>query len=352
MERCTRCGFPDTRPGIIFKGDVCQACLNYEKRKYVDWNERWNDFRKLSEMYRNGNRYDCIIPVSGGKDSYFLVHTATEMGLKPLCVTVTDPFTHTKAGIHNLSNLLNTFGINHWQYRINEDLFRRATRAAFEDKGEPLKFIEYAIYTIPVMLARALNIGLVIFGENSGYEYGSREEDTFDADPDIVSIIEKCRSEKSWWATRGVTGEEIESILPPGEWDKEVQAVYMSYFRPWSSVTHLEIARKYGFKDLDDTGEWFRKGTIEQFEQIDSKGYLFHLWMKYPKFGFQRVSDIASRRVREGAMTLRQAQAQIFDKDPVCDPIAKKDFADFCGYDEGEMWEVINKWWSPNVPRD
>lgn len=351
MERCTKCGFPNTRPGIIFKDGICQACINYEGRKYVDWATRQNELKLLCLSHKGKGKYDCIIPVSGGKDSYFLVHTLVrEMGMRPLLVTVTDPFTHTEAGSHNLKNLRTIFNLPHWQYAISPDLFRRVTRAAFEDTGEPLKFVEYAIYTIPVMLAKALDISLVFFGENSGFEYGNTEENYYDANPDIENMMVKIDSERAWWNAKGISNDEIDSILPATGWRDDVQVCYMSYFKPWSSLSNLEIAKKYGFRDL--AGEWARKGTIENFEQIDSVAYMVHLWMKYPKFGFQRVSDIASRRVREGAMTLREARIQMLDKDPQLDPWAKSDFCNFCEYDEGQFAEIVNKFWNPEVPRD
>ncbi len=349
MNHCTKCGFPDTRPGIIFENGVCGACLNYAKRRYVDWSGRNEELGRLCEKHRN-IQPDCIIPVSGGKDSYFLVHTLVhEFGMHPLLVTVTDSFTHTKAGTHNLRNLISRFNLNHWQYTISHDLFRRATRTAFEETGESLKFVEYAIYTVPVMLAKALGIGLVFFGENSGYEYGSREEDSFDANPDIEAMVNKIVAEKPMWLSHGVTETEVDSIVLPEGWMKDVQVCYMSYFKPWSSVTNLEVAKKYGFRDL--TGEWQRRGTIENFEQIDSVGYMQHLWMKYPKFGFQRVADIACRRVREGLMTKADAAREIYDKDCQLDDWARRDFIEMCGYSEQEYYDIVQKHWNKDVPK-
>jgi N-acetyl sugar amidotransferase len=341
MRICTKCGFPDTRPGLIFKDGVCQACINYENRKNVDWSKRMEVLNDLCESAKSlGGQYDCLIPVSGGKDSYRLVHTMVNKGMKPLLCTVTDSFSHTKAGSHNLRNLITKFGLNHWQYTINHDLFVRATRAAFEDTGEALKFVEYAIYTIPTLLAQLLKIPLVIYGENSNYEYGSTETDSYDANPVLISMLAKMESERDWWASKGITGRELESI----EFDVDrtlPQVIYMSYFIPWSSVDNLQIAKTYGFKDL--TGEWDRKGTIENFEQMDSVAYMVHLWLKYPKFGFQRTTDVATRRVREGHISFDRAQKLIAENDHIVDPWSLKDFCDTCGYTEDQFWKIVAK---------
>lgn len=343
MEKCKKCGFPDTRPGSVFKDGVCGACRNYDARKLVDWPSREEQLKSIAKG-------DCIVAVSGGKDSYFLVHTLVkEYGLNPILVTVTDSFTHTEAGASNLRNLIEKFNLNHWTYTISHDLFRRATRVAFEETGEPLKFVEYAIYTVPVKLAQALGIPLVFFGENSGYEYGSREENTYDANPDVAAMIEKMKKEMPLWEKGGISKEEVESICPKEGWDDEIQVAYMSYFRPWSSLTNLEVAKRYGFRGLE--GEWKRKGTIEDFEQIDSVAYMVHLWMKYPKFGFQRVADIATRRVREGVMSKAEAARLIFDQDCQLDERARTDFIHFCGYNEQQFYDIVQKHWNPEVEK-
>jgi N-acetyl sugar amidotransferase len=342
MEYCIKCGFPGSRPGLIFKDGVCGACINYENRTKIDWRAREEALDQILCAYKGKTQYDCIIPVSGGKDSYFLVKTICERGMNPLLVTVTDSFEHTRAGTHNLRNLIEKFNLNHYQYTISHDLFRRATRGAFEETGEALKFVEYAIYTIPVKVAQAFGIPLVVFGENSAYEYGTTYENSMSANQHIRNMIDKANSERPMWEKHGVTGKEVSSILPLWPLREESPLViYMSYFFPWSSLTNLEAAKSLGFKDL--SGEWDRKGTIENFEQIDSVAYMIHLWLKYPKFGFQRVTDIATRRVREGKLTLEEAKKLIKEHDPVCDPKSLKNFCDFCGYSEKEFYEIVEK---------
>jgi hypothetical protein len=91
------------------------------------------------------------------------------------------------------------------------------------------------------------------------------------------------------------------------------------------------------------SNEWPRQGSIEQNTQIDSVAYLIQLWTKYPKFGFQRVSDIACRLVREGTLTLAQAQMLIKEKDYICDPMARRDFCNTLGITEDYFFDVIDK---------
>ncbi len=349
MQRCKKCFMPDTRPGSIFndKG-ICQACLNYEKRETVDWKERKKELRKLCDKYRKDDgSYDCIIPVSGGKDSYFLVYTLVkEMNMHPLLITVTDSFTHTKAGTHNLRNLIETFKLNHYQYTINHDLFRKATRIAFEETGEALKFVEYAIYTIPTLFAQKFDIPFVVYGENSAYEYGTTSKNFYLATPIVKAMSDKLEKDRQWWIEKKLTSEEVSSI----QLDKNKplpEVIYMSYFTPWNSTRNIEIAKKYGFRDL--THEWKREGYVEDFEQIDSVAYMVHLWLKYPKFGFQRTSDIVSRRVREGALSLDQAKKLIIDNDYKLDQRAMEDFINFLGYTPNQFWNIVEKFWNKNI---
>lgn len=337
---------PDTRPGSIFdKQGICQACHNYEKRKTIDWKKRKEELKKLCSKYRRKDGYyDCVIPVSGGKDSHFLVHTMKkEMGMNPLLITVGDPFTKTNAGMHNFRNLGDTFNCDHILFNLSIDLFRRVTKIAFEEFGEPLRFVEAAIYTVPMKMAMKFGIQFVIFGENSSYEYGTSNKDNYSANEYIKRIFKAI--DVDLWLKKGISRKEVNAIIPPSEKElKKIkpEVIFMSYFSPWSSSSHLAIAKKYGFRDLSN--EWKREGCIEDFEQIDSVAYLVHLWLKYPKFGFQRTSDIASRRVRENKISLSEAKKLIRDHDHKLDPLAMEDFIKFLGYTKKQFWSIVEKY--------
>jgi len=268
--------------------------------------------------------------------------------MNPLLMTIGDPFKKTQAGLDNYRNLGETFNCDHMLFDLSIDLFKRVTRIAFEKTGEPLKFIEAAIYTVPMKMATRLRIPLVSFGENAAYEYGTTAAESNSANETVERIFESI--DVSFWLENGISMKEMNAIIPPAKEEfKSIQplVIYLSYYVPWSSTLNLDIATRYGFSDL--AHEWIREGYIENFEQIDSVGYLIHLWMKYPKFGFQRTSDIASRRVREGLLSLPEAKKTINEYDHVIDQRALEDYCNTLGYSRKEFWDVVDRFWNPDL---
>jgi len=351
MKRCKKCYMPDTRPGSMFdeKG-ICQACKNYENRSRIDWDLRKKELDDLCNKYRrNDGYYDCIVPVSGGKDSHRIVYEIKVLrNMNPLLITVSDPFTKTRAGLKNFRNLGETFNCDHIVFNLSVDLFKRVTKIGFEKLGEPLKFIEAAIYTVPFKMGIRLGIPLVFFGENSAYEYGSTDKESMPANEAIMKLFDTI--DLNFWLENGISVKEINALIPPSDEElKKVDplVVYLSYFIPWSSTINRQIAIRYGFSDL--AHEWIREGYIENFEQIDSEAYLIHLWLKYPKFGFQRVCDIASRRVREGLLSLSEAKNIIETNDHIIDQKALEDFCNTLGYTKKQFWDIVERFWNPDI---
>jgi len=349
IKHCKKCLMPNTRPGAVFNEErICQSCLNYEKRKNIDWQARRTQLKNICDKHRrNDGSYDCLIPVSGGKDSTFLVYMMKEkMGMNPLLVTVGDPFTKSKAGTKNLRNLKDTFNCDHIQFDLSIDLFRRATKITFEKFGEPLRFVESAIYTSPIKIAIKLGIPLMVYGENSDYEYGFSAQDNYSAKDYISKVFKKANLD--FWLKEGFSKRELNAIISPTEEElKRIETIFMSYFDPWGSTKHLKISKRYGFITL--ANEWQREGFIDDFEQIDSIGYMVHHWMKYPKFGFQRTSDVISRFVREGIVGFAEAKKFIAENDYKLDQLALEDFLNFCKYSPREFWEIVEKYWNPDL---
>ena len=347
---------PDTRPGSVFdKNGVCGACRAYEKRKHVDWKERWAQLKQLCDKYRRSDGYyDCIVPVSGGKDSHSQVKIIKEdMKMNPLLITIGDPFTMTEAGKHNFKNIGEVFGCDHMKFSMSPKMLKKAARVGFEESANPIEFIEAACYTMVQKLAVQLKIPLVFFGENPEYQYGTTEEDKWLANDYIKKGLDWGifkTIDVNYWQKQGISLKELNTFVPPSQEEMDLvqpKIVFMSYFLPWSATENLEIAKKYGFIDL--THEWKRDGLVEDFEQIDSVAYMVHFWLKYPKFGFQRTSDIVSRRVREGRLNKEEAKRLIMENDHKLDRKALDDFLNFTGYTHKEFWDIVEKFWNKDI---
>ena len=347
MKYCKKCVMPDTRPGISFNEEgVCSACLNYENRKNIDYKKRWEEFKLLCDKYRrmNGtNGYDCMIAVSGGKDSHFQVYIMKEvMGMNPLLVTVEDNFPMTRAGMHNLKNISEAFGCDIISMKPNIKAQKVIMRYTFENYGKPTYFIDRYIYTYPLYMALKFNTPLLIYGENVGYEYGGAGAiETYSARDQIYNGVGYGIPTQEL-LREGITMKDLNFFEPPTqEQIASLDPVYMSYFVEWNSFKNYEIAKRYGFHDL--THEWNRTHHVEQMDQVDSRAYLVHSWLKYPKFGHASATDYCSRMIRYGLLTREEAIKLVKERDHALDPLCVRDFCEFLGYSEKEFWEIIDK---------
>jgi len=140
MKYCRTCLMPDTRPGLTFDDNgTCAACINYEKQKTTNWNQRWKELEELCDKYRgsNGKSYDCAIAISGGKDSHFQTYILKEkLQMNPLLITVGN-VDWTDTGRKNFENISDAFGCDIISFQPNIRLARKIFRKAFEKLGSP-----------------------------------------------------------------------------------------------------------------------------------------------------------------------------------------------------------------------
>lgn len=346
MKFCKKCIMPNTRPGITFNSEgVCIACQNHERKKMINWEKRFSELKELCDKYRRKNPedYDCIIAVSGGKDSHYQVYVMKElMNMNPLLITVEDFFTPTEAGQHNQRNINEAFGCNLVAFKPNRRAGKIISRYMFEKYGRPLWYIDRLLYTVPLYYAAKLNIPLLVYGENVSYEYGGvDDEETYSARNQVFNgVAPDVNLEELVEA--GVKREELAYLKAPSqELLNSLEPIYLSYFVEWNGIKNYEYAKKFGFRDLQH--EWDRTNHIENFNQIDSYGYLLNAWMKYPKFGHAYATDYAARWVRYGLLTREEAIKLAEEKDHALDPKIREDFCAFVGMSSREFYEVLER---------
>ncbi len=352
VQYCKKCVMPSTRPGIMFNEEgVCQGCITAEKKQTTDWAGRFKELESLCAQYRGKGQFDCIIAVSSGKDSWYQVHVMKElMHMNPLLVTVEDNFPATEAGKHNMAALSEVFSCPILSLKPNLAVQKKVMKYTFEKYGTPTWYIDRLIYTYPLWVAKEFFIPLVVYGENVSYEYGGKGA------VETPSAIEQIENGVASGITRGelqkmgVDIKDQQLLEPPSGYNRIIQPIYLSYFTNWNAHEHYLFAKSRGFWDLSVKDHWRREGVADDYSQIDSRAYLVHPWMKYPKFGHTwGMTDLLSRQIRYGLISREQAIQMLKKDEGKLDYLCERDFCDFLGYTGKEFWDIINKFYNPEL---
>lgn len=311
LKYCTRCVLPDSKPDLHFNEEgVCAACQAYENRSAVDWTSRRDEFMAIVDRYRDktDRRWDCIIPVSGGKDSTFQVIKMLELGVRPLCVTATT-CDLTEIGLENIKNIEN-LGVDHVTFSPNPVVRRKLNRIGLEEVGDISWPEHVGIFTIPVRVAVQFDIPLIIWGENSQNEYGGPEAAVASKNLDrrwleeFGGLLGMRVSDLA--ETRNFSLGDLAPYTYPDADQLErvgVTGLFLGHFFPWDGMTNALVAQASGFKSWGSVIE----GSMVDYENIDNYQVGIHDYFKFLKFGFGRATDIASLHVRRGRLTREQA---------------------------------------------
>lgn len=330
LQYCKTCVLPDSRPNLKFDKDGLCNCATKAQKMAIDWKQREQYFAELVKEVKSKNAvYDCIIPVSGGKDSTWQVIKALEYGLRPLCVTWKTP-ARNALGEANLQNLI-SLGVNHIDFSINPKVEKRFTLKAFKKLGSPVIPMHMALHAIPLQLAVGYKIPLILWGENSAFEYGGSDEA-------LKGFSLTHAWLKKYGVTNGTTAEDwiddelSAADLQPYRWpsDEEqnasgVKAVFLGQYLPWDPLDTFRVAKEHGFKEDDKP-----KTGLYKFADIDDAFLItIHHWMKWYKFGFTRLWDNLSLEIRNGRLT-REEAIQIIRERGNEEP--KEEIQKFCDY--------------------
>ena len=309
MKYCTKCLFPDGKPNLGFDTNgVCDACLAQEEKEKIDWDRRRKELEEIIKPYKNNksSNYDCIIPVSGGKDSHYQTHIIkNEFGLTPLLVSF-HPRDFTEIGRQNIENLKN-LGADCIEFSVNPLVYKKLAKYGLTELGDPAWPEHLGIFTIPVQIAIAFKIPLIVWGENSQLEYGgpasSRNNPYLDREwnekfggyfRDKVGPEEMLKhgiTEKELKFTEYPSDEEIKQV--------GVTGIFLGYYLKWDAKKQVEIVKKLGFNVLDEHNE----GTYTNYENLDTKYVAIHDYFKFLKFGYGRATDHASIDIRNKRLT-------------------------------------------------
>ena len=311
MKYCTRCVMPDTKPDLYFDEEgVCNACRNFENRPTINWIQRRQELSALIEQYRSADQsnWDCIVPVSGGKDSTFQVIKMLELGLNPLCVTATTCHT-SEIGLRNIENIKH-LGVDYLEFSPNPLVRRKLNRIGLTEVGDISWPEHVGIFTIPITVAVHYGVKLIVWGENSQNEYGGPASDTKN---NVLTRrwLEEFGGLLGMRVTDmiGLEGISKKDLIPysyPSDDELKrvgVTGIFLGYYLPWDGYSNALLAQAHGFETFHKTIE----GSVVNYENLDNHQTGIHDYFKYLKFGFGRATDIVCLHVRRGRITREEA---------------------------------------------
>lgn len=311
IRYCHRCVMPETKPDLNFNDDgVCDACRNFEQRAAIDWDGRLRELSMITDRYRSAGdtNYDCIIPVSGGKDSTYQTIKILELGLNPLCVTATTDQL-SEIGRRNIENL-EVLGMDHVEVTTNPVVRRRINRFALVQVGDISWPEHVTIFTVPVRIAVQLGVPLIVWGENPQHEYGGPAAAAKDS---VLTRrwLEEFGGLLGLRVTDLIDHEGIETrhlIQYTYPSDDElrrvgVTGIFLGFFLPWDGYENALTAQAHGFETFPSTVE----GSLVNYENLDNLQTGIHDYFKFLKYGFGRATDLACMHIRRGRLTRAEA---------------------------------------------
>ena len=317
IKYCRHCVYPETKPDLsLDENGICDACRFVDVKDTTNWDLRRKELTEIFEKFKNkdGSNYDCVIPVSGGKDSTFQTYVVKkEFGLNPLCVSYHLP-EFTDLGRKNLENL-KKLGVDCLEFTPNPEICKKMQKIALIEFGDAQWPEHFGIFTVPVQVAVRYNIPLIVWGENSQAEYGGPLKD-----------MENKHLDNKWCEKYGTrVGGQSSSFVGPEVMlkhgidrkflnpyiypsDEEIKRVgvtgiFLGYFLRWNIKEQLKKVRDLGFTLHDGPSE----GTFTNYENLDNKIQGIHDYFKWLKFGYGRTTDNASVQIRQNWINREEA---------------------------------------------
>lgn len=334
VRYCTRCVYPSfsAAPLTFDEDGVCSGCRTGEQKKRINWEARGKMLRALADEYRSSSNYDILIPVSGGKDSYYQTHVAVkELGLKPLLVTYHGN-NYLPEGEYNLQRMREVFDCDHIIVRPSIDMLIKMNRIGFKLQGDMNWHAHCGIFTVPIQVAVRYKVPLMMWGEHGFLDLAGMYSLN-----DFVEFTAKHRLEHSlrgfdWF---DFTDEGLERLKRPELkeglsakdllWaqypsDAEIDAVgvrgiYLGNYVDWDGNHSADVAMKnYQWRPAQQPFERTYR-MVSNIDDMHENG--IHDYLKFVKFGYGRGSDHASKDIRSGIMSRQEGIEMVRKYDAV-----------------------------------
>jgi len=357
MKYCKRCLYPSNHPlNITFdEHGVCSGCRIHEEKDILDWEERKEKLKRIFDEYRSRTRhaYDCIIPVSGARDSYFIVYIVKNLfKMHPLLVTYNKHY-NTKMGIRNLAYLQAIFGCDVISCTVSPERVKRITRESLRQRGSMYWHCLAGSTVFPVQSAVKLKIPLIVWGVHQGCDQVGMFSHL-----DEVEMTRKYRKEHDLMGLEAedlicnsneLTMDDMKQYIYPHDKELEsvgVRGIYLSNYIRWDSKAQHELMiKKFGYETM------YQQRTFDTYNDVDCFHYSgVHDYVKFLKWGYGKVTDHASREIRLRRMTREEGIDMVMKYQDVY-PNDLPLFLNWIGMGENEFREYIDNHRNPDIWR-
>lgn len=306
LQYCVRCCLPETVEGIDFdENGICKACRSSEQKMHINWVEREKKLRAILEHAKAnaGDGYDCIIPISGGKDSTFQLYVLTQIyGMKPLAVT----FSHnwfSQTGTYNLLNSIERFNVDHIMFTPNRGLVNRIARRSLEGIGDSCWHCHSGVGAFPLQIAVRFKIPLLVWGESIAESSGRAtfENTVYKFDREyFTKVSAKLRPEEM--VCDYLSKRDLHPFELPSAEDCErvgIHGIHLGEFIFWDDERQTEFVRdNFGWKEPERM-----ENAIKCYKSAECIMAGMHDFTCYLKRGYGRATFQASVDVRNGLLT-------------------------------------------------
>lgn len=350
MKYCKLCLQPDTRPNAVFTDEgLCPACHYYEQSKAIDWQERYEILLDLIAQIKRapGQYFDCIIGVSGGKDSTRqALWVRDRLGLKPLLVSLSHPPQQvSQLGVDNLSNLIN-LGFDVVLSSPAPETWRQLMRESFFKFTNWARSSELALFSSVPQLAIKYQIPLIFWGENPALQVGDLNTMGRNGyDGNNLRYSNTLSSGHAWMLEAGFKTNDILPYIYPSmeEFDaSKTQLVFLGWFMgDWGLLQNASYVCPVGLHIRSEKPE--ETGDLYGLSNLDEDWHNMNQMVKYLKFGFGKVTEYVNEELRSGAMGRSTAIDLVEQYDGKCSEKYIDSFCEFIKITRPEFWSHVHK---------
>ena len=359
MRVCNRCIQPDTRPGIYFDDQgVCGACLWEEKKKEINWKSREKELQDIAKWAKKTTKsnYDCVIGVSGGKDSTKQALTARDLlGLRCLLVN-SEPEGITEIGRYNIENL-KQLGFDVISLRPNPKVMRLLVKRDFYKNLNPVKITEFSLFASTYIIADKFDIPLIIQGDNPGLTLGASLTGV-GTDSNAMKADELHTLSSGWKEYVEVEGIEEKDLYlfhynRKKLEEKGYKAIWLNYFlKEWSNHKNAVFSKEHGLRWRPENFDREAIGTYLPYFQLDGDLTQVNQLLKYIKFGFGQCMDHVCYDLRDGRLSRDEAIKLVKKYDGKCSDMYIEKFCNYISISQKEFWSVVEKFRGPMWKKD